>query len=74
MATKRAVGGYSYRDLVNRGQQASQRMKRILRSLMDEQPGPAQTIALLGRLAVEVVEIGECLLELERIGRDAART
>lgn len=71
MTDKPAIGRNVYNQALVRGRQATANARRALRRIIDEQPGPATTNALLTSAALSLADIEAVLNELDEIGRNA---
>lgn len=67
MVTKRRVGGYIFRQELNRARRANARAREALRQIVDDRPGPQVLALLLSRAALALGENLDALQEMERI-------
>lgn len=65
--TERKIGGYLYREQINRAENATRATRVALHQLIDTEPGPQRTAALVAKAAVAQMEILEALAELKAI-------
>jgi len=67
--TKRKLGGYAFNYEITRARQACRGIRRSLKRIIDEKPGPQASAVLLTRAALSLGDIEEAIAELERIGK-----
>jgi hypothetical protein len=57
-----------------RGKNASEALRRALRQLVEEEPGPQVRAILMAKAALALSELEAVLNELDKIGRNARNT
>lgn len=73
MSDKPKPGGYFWRQDIARIRQANQKIRRAVRRILEENPGPQATAALLTQIALQVGFSDESLRDLEEIVRNKDR-
>jgi len=73
MATKRKVGGYIFRQELNRARRANAAAREALRQIVDDRPGSQVLALLLTRAAIALGENLDALQEVERIAREGEK-
>ena len=69
MATARKLGGYAWRQAINRAQRANSRAVQAMAAMLRD-PGPRAMALHLAQVAQSLAVVMESLSELERIGRE----
>jgi len=74
MGTPREVGGYIWRQEVNRALQANKLARKKLTRILEDGLGRQRTVFLLAEISQQLGVELEALVELEKIGEEQAES
>ena len=67
---KAKPGGYHWKQDIIQAQNANKRIRKIIRRILDDRPGPQEMAALLTRIALATGESDEAIRDLEKIAEN----
>lgn len=62
--------GYHWRQDIAKARNANRAIRRAVKRILEERPGPMETAALLTRIALATGESDDAIRELEKIAED----
>lgn len=69
---KAKVSGYHWRQDIARVRNANRAIRRAVKRILEDRPGPMETAALLTRIALATGESDEAIRDMEKITEKAA--
>lgn len=69
---KAKVSGYHWRQDITRVRNANRAIRRAVKRILEDRPGPMETAALLTRIALATGESDEAIRDMEKITEKAA--